>query len=60
MIGVICLSVLLVVIAQIYCFCCNKIRTTNDYFNVVKPKQTQLTNSEEGDENEQLNFIAKI
>ena len=60
MIGVICLSLLIVVIAQISCLCCNKIRTTQDYLNVVKPKQTQLAKSEEGNENEQLNFIAKI
>ena len=60
MIGVICLTLLLVVIAQITCLCCNKIKTNQNHLNVFKPKETQLTNSKEGSEDEHLNFIAKI
>ena len=60
LIGLICLFVLFIIIAQISYFCFNKIRTTNDYSSVVKTKQTQPTNSENGNEDEQLNFIAKI
>ena len=60
MIGVICLTLLLVVIAQITCLCCNKIKTNQNHLNVFKPKETQLTNSKKGSEDEHLNFIAKI
>ena len=60
MISLICLFILCIIIAQISCFCCNKIRTTKDPSCVVETKQTQLTNNENGNEDEQLNFIAKI
>ena len=60
MIGVICLTLLLVVIAQITCLCCNKIKTNQNQLNVLKPKETKLQNSKGGSEDEHLNFIAKI
>ena len=60
MIGLICLSVFFIIIAQISCFCWNRIRTSNDYTRVVKTKRTQPTDNENENEDEQLNFIAKL
>ena len=57
MIGVICLTLLFVVIAQVTCLCCNKIKTNQNQLNVLKPKET---NSKRGSEDEHLNFIAKL
>ena len=58
LIGVILLFLLCMVVTQISCFCCNRLRSSQE--KVSYAKVAQPTEREKVQEEEQLSFIAKM
>ena len=60
LIGLISSCIMCIIITQISCYCCNRMKASQEYFSVSYAKETHPIDKEISKDDEQLSFIAKM